>query len=62
MRYENRVKRKSLQIRELHNWGGGKIEALVNMEEFYAMLDRINPQILTNYIYMRLKAKSVNNL
>jgi len=42
--------------------GGGKIEALVNMEEFYAMLDRINPQILTNYIYMRLKAKSVNNL
>ena len=35
--------------------GGGKIEALVNMEDFYKMLDGINPHILTDYIYMRLK-------
>ena len=35
--------------------GGGKIEALVNMEDFYKMLDSINPHILTDYIYMRLK-------
>ena len=35
--------------------GGGKIEALVNMEDFYKMLDSINPHILTEYIYMRLK-------
>jgi len=32
------------------------MEALVNMEDFYAMLDGVNPQILTNYIYMRLKS------
>ena len=37
--------------------GGGKIEALVNMEDFYKMLDSINPHILTDYIYMRLKHK-----
>lgn len=36
---------------------GGKIEALVNMEDFYKMLDSINPHILTDYIYMRLKHK-----
>lgn len=35
--------------------GGGRIEALVNMEDFYAVLDRINPQILTNYLYLKLK-------
>lgn len=35
--------------------GGVKIEALVNMEDFYKMLDGINPHILTDYIYMRLK-------
>lgn len=51
---ENRVKRKPLSHRRLHN-GGGKIEALVNMEDFYKMLDSINPHILTDYIYMRLK-------
>lgn len=59
MKIELNVNRYKL---ESYITGGGKIEALVNMEEFYAMLDRINPQILTNYIYMRLKAKSVNNL
>ena len=36
-------------------WGGVKLTALVNMEDFYRMLDGINPQILTNYIYMKLK-------
>lgn len=35
--------------------GGVKLTALVNMEDFYRMLDGINPQILTNYIYMKLK-------
>ena len=34
--------------------------ALVNMEDFYRMLDGINPQILTNYIYMKLKKTLTN--
>ena len=33
------------------------MELLVNMEDFYKMLDSINPHILTDYIYMRLKHK-----
>lgn len=38
-------------------WGGVKLTALVNMEDFYRMLDGINPQILTNYIYQKIRAK-----
>lgn len=37
--------------------GGVKLTALVNMEDFYRMLDGINPQILTNYIYQKIRAK-----
>ena len=35
--------------------GGVKLTALVNMEDFYRMLDGINPQILTDYIYQKMK-------
>lgn len=30
----------------------GDLEILANMEDFYAMLDRINPLIIRNYIAM----------
>ena len=30
----------------------GDLEILANMEDFYAMLDRINPLIIRNYITM----------
>lgn len=31
------------------------MEILVNMEDFYAMLDGVSPRTITDYIYMRLK-------
>lgn len=37
------------------SYTGVKLTALVNMEDFYRMLDGINPQILTNYIYQKMK-------
>ena len=33
------------------------MEILVNMEDFYEMLDRINPVIIDNYIRNRRKLK-----
>ena len=42
---------------ESYMGGGVKLTALVNMEDFYRMLDGINPQILTNYIYQKIRAK-----
>lgn len=35
---------------------GLNMEILVNMEDFYAMLDGVSPRTITDYIYTRLKA------
>lgn len=32
------------------------MEILVNMEDFYAMLDGVSARTITDYIYIRLKA------
>ena len=32
------------------------MEMMVNVEDFYAMLDGVNTVTITNYIYMRLNA------
>lgn len=34
----------------------GDLEILANMEDFYAMLDRVNPVIIENYIKNKTKA------
>ncbi len=34
----------------------GDLEILANMEDFYAMLDKINPVIIDNYIKHKDKA------
>lgn len=34
----------------------GGLEILTNMEDFYAMLDRVNPVIIENYIKNKTKA------
>ena len=35
---------------------GLNMEILVNMEDFYAMLDGVSARTITDYIYIRLKA------
>lgn len=36
---------------------GNEVQALVDMEEFYALLDRVHSRVLTNYLYTRMQPK-----
>lgn len=48
--------RVTLKVSDFNVDAGLNMEILVNMEDFYAMLDGVSPRIITDYIYTRLKA------
>ncbi len=44
-----------MKVSDFNVNAGLNMEILVNMEDFYAMLDGVSPRTITDYIYMRLK-------
>lgn len=45
-----------MKVNDFNVDAGLNMEILVNMEDFYAMLDGVSPRTITDYICTRLKA------
>lgn len=44
-----------IKVNDFNVDADNNMEAIVDVPDFYAMLDRLNTSVITTYIYMRLK-------